>query len=91
MRPRELEVDFINRNCAEFRGFGIREVYTREFGRPPVYNTRTRSWAASPARVTDLAALCESRGWLVTYSEPPPPVADATPETTAAEPQDALW
>jgi hypothetical protein len=72
MRPRELQVDFINRSCAEFRGFpDLREVYRREFGRVPVYNTRTKSWVSTPAKVTDLAALLEMRGWSVSYSGAP--------------------
>jgi len=67
-----LRVDFINRSCAEFRGSrGIREIYTQMFRRPPVYNTRTRSWSAPPKRVVDLAAWCEARGWNVTYTGDP--------------------
>ncbi len=72
MSPREAQFDYINRSCVEFRGgHGIREVYRQQFGRLPVFNTRTRSWVTTPTRAADFVALLESRNWFVTYSARP--------------------
>lgn len=62
MKRRVLSV-VIGDNWAEFSGPGSRELYVNLAGRPPVYNTRTKSWVTVPKRAKDLVALAETRGY----------------------------
>lgn len=59
-RTRSATFVLINRSCVEFRGHNVRERYVELFRRPPVYNTRTRSWVTTPARMRDLVAHLEN-------------------------------
>ncbi len=63
---RRLLTIVLGDNWAEFRGPGSRQLYVDLVGRPPCYNTRTKSWVTVPHRVKDLAALAESRFYDVT-------------------------
>ena len=54
---------------AEFSGYGSRELFEEIAGRPPLRNVRTRRWSCTPQRLRDMAALAESRGWTVDWSD----------------------
>lgn len=66
---KRLDITVVSRAGAEFRGPRVRELYVELTGRSPVYNTMTKSWCTQTSRVSDLAALGESRGYLVVVTE----------------------
>lgn len=60
-----LQVCFATQAGAYVRGYGSRELVTDLCSRPPMYNSRLRSWVTQTCTAKDLIAVAESRGWVV--------------------------